>query len=393
MPFIKQYRTTKTQLISEVFTMASNLLHRLSVEQGQSPWVDNLKRSYLADGTLAKLVERGVRGVTSNPTIFQKAIAGSHDYDAQLAELVKAGQTVEDAYWIMAIDDVRGACDVLAAVASNSKGVDGYVSLEVSPTLAASTEGTTLAARSLHTRVERSNLMVKIPATAQGIGAIQQMITEGRDINVTLIFSLDRYAAVIEAYLAGLEAYAAGGATDLSTVASVASFFISRVDSEVDKRLGALGTPEAQALVGKAAISQGVLAYQLFLNRFSGPRWERLAALGARPQRPLWASTSTKNPSFPDTLYVDSLIGPNSVNTLPEPTLEAFDDHGNLQRSVDATAAIADAHHNWAALAGVGIDMDEVAEVLEREGVASFAKSFEDLLATMSARAVEFLAE
>ncbi len=373
--------------------MASNLLQRLSAEQGQSPWVDNLKRAYLADGTLAKLVERGVRGVTSNPTIFQKAIAGSHDYDAQLTELVKAGHSVEDSYWIMAIDDVRGACDVLAGVAAESKGIDGYVSLEVSPTLAASTEGTTVAARNLHTRVERTNLMVKIPATPEGIPAIQQMITEGRDINVTLIFSIDRYAAVIEGYIAGLEAYAASGATDLSTVASVASFFISRVDSEVDRRLGVIGTPEAQALIGKAAISQGVLAYQLFLNRFSGPRWERLAAMGARPQRPLWASTSTKNPTFPDTLYVDTLIGPNSVNTLPEPTLEAFDNHGNLGRTVDATTAIAEAHHDWAALSAVGIDMDEVAAVLEREGVASFAKSFEELLATMGERATEFLAQ
>ena len=371
--------------------MASNRLSRLSVEQGQSPWVDNLKRSYLADGTLAKLVERGVRGVTSNPTIFQKAIAGSHDYDAQLAELVRSGKTVEESYWIMAIDDVRGACDVLASVATSSKGIDGYVSLEVSPTLADSTDATTLAARDLHTRVKRSNLMVKIPATAAGIPAIRQMISEGRDINVTLIFSIDRYSEVIEAYISGLEAYAASGASDLSTVASVASFFISRVDSEVDRRLGTIGTPEAQALIGKAAVSQGVLAYQLFLNRFSGPRWERLAALGARPQRPLWASTSTKNPAFPDTLYVDRLIGPNSVNTLPEATLEAFDDHGSLGRTIDSTAAIVDAYQSWGALGAVGIDMDAVADVLESDGVASFAKSFEDLLSTMSSRATEFL--
>jgi transaldolase len=371
--------------------MSVNRLRSLSAEQGQSPWVDNLKRAYLADGTLVKLVERGVRGVTSNPTIFQKAIGGSHDYDTQLGELVKSGMSIEDAYWTMAIDDVRGACDVLRTVHKESAGVDGYVSLEVSPTLAENTDGTATAARGLHERVERPNLMVKIPATRQGVPAIQTMIAEGRDINVTLIFSLDRYAEVIEAYISGLEAFLASGAKDLSTVASVASFFISRVDNEVDRRLDAIGTPEALALRGKTAVAQGVLAYQLFLNRFSGPRWERLAAAGARPQRPLWASTSTKNPTYPDTLYVDTLIGPNSVNTLPEPTLEAFDDHGTVARRVDAIADIATAHEVWKQLTVVGIDMDQVADVLEGEGVSSFVKSFEELLATMQSRATEFM--
>jgi transaldolase len=370
--------------------MTTNRLRALSTEQGQSPWVDNLKRAYLADGTLAKLVERGVRGVTSNPTIFQKAIAGSHDYDAQLGDLVKAGSSVEDAYWTMAVDDVRGACDLLRGVYNESSGIDGYVSLEVSPTLAGDTAGTVSAARGLHERVERPNLMVKIPATPQCISSIQTMISEGRDINVTLIFSLARYEAVIEAYISGLEAFHASGANDLSTVASVASFFISRVDNEVDRRLDTIGTPEALALKGKAAVAQGVLAYQLFLNRFSGPRWERLAAHGARPQRPLWASTSTKNPSYPDTLYVDTLIGPNSVNTLPEPTLEAFDDHGTVARRVDLVADIATAHSVWEQLRVVGINMDAVADVLEGEGVASFVKSFEDLLATMRSRSSDF---
>ncbi len=373
--------------------MTTNRLRALSAEQGQSPWVDNLKRAYLVDGTLVRLVERGVRGVTSNPTIFQKAIAGSHDYDAQLSELVKAGMSVEDAYWTMAIQDVRGACDVLRPVYNESKGIDGYVSLEVSPTLAEDTNGTTSAARDLHQRVERPNLMVKIPATKPCVSSIQQMITEGRDINVTLIFSLDRYAAVIEAYISGLEAFLSSGAQDLSTVASVASFFISRVDNEVDRRLDAIGTPDALALRGKAAVAQGVLAYQLFLNRFSGPRWERLAVAGARPQRPLWASTSTKNPSYLDTLYVDSLIGPNSVNTLPEPTLEAFDDHGTPARRVDTVVDIAEAHRVWGQLKAVGVDMDAVADVLEGEGVASFVKSFEELLATMQSRSSEFLAK
>lgn len=369
--------------------MSSNL-SRLSSEQGQSPWVDNLKRAYLSDGTLARLVERGVRGVTSNPTIFQKAIGGSHDYDAQLRELVAAGTPVEAAYWRMAKDDVRGACDVLAGVHTTSAGVDGYVSLEVSPTLADDTAGTIAAARELHETVERDNLMVKIPATKAGVPAIRQMIAEGRDINVTLIFSLDRYADVMEAYLSGLEALAASGATDLSSVASVASFFISRVDTEVDRRLEKIGTEEALALRGRAAIAQGVLAYQLFLSRFSGPRWERLEVLGARPQRPLWASTSTKNPAFPDTLYVDTLIGPASVNTLPENTLEAFDDHGTLARTVDTPEAIASAVAVWKGLRDAGVDMDDVAAVLEAEGVTAFVKSFDDLLATMQSRASEF---
>lgn len=372
--------------------MTSDRLHALSSEFGQSPWIDNLKRAYVVDGTLSTLVKRGVRGVTSNPTIFQKAISGSNDYDAQLQVLVTAGSTVEDAYWTMAIDDVRGACDILSAVNSESKGVDGYVSLEVSPALAEDTAGTTAAARYLHETVKRQNLMVKIPATRPCIESIKAMIGEGRDINVTLIFSLDRYGEVIEAYLSGLETLTQSGATDLSTVASVASFFISRVDSEVDRRLDKIATPEALALRGKTAIAQAVLAYQLFKRSFSGPRWEKLAALGARPQRPLWASTSTKNPSYPDTLYVDSLIGPDSVNTLPEATLEALSDHATLARAIDSVDAIAQAHDVWTALPTVGVDMDDVATTLESEGVTAFVKSFDELLATLQARAAEFTA-
>ncbi len=369
--------------------MTTDRLHALSSEFGQSPWLDNLKRAYVADGTLETLVKRGIRGVTSNPTIFQKAISGSNDYDAQLKVLVEAGSAVEDAYWTMAIDDVRGACDLLAEVHSESKGIDGYVSLEVSPALAQDGPGTTTAARYLHTTVERPNLMVKIPATKPCVASIQTMISEGRDINVTLIFSLDRYAEVIEAYIAGLEELAKS-TDDLSNVASVASFFISRVDSEVDRRLDKIATPEALALKGKAAVAQGVLAYQLFKRSFSGPRWEKLAARGARPQRPLWASTSTKNPSYPDTLYVDTLIGPDSVNTLPENTLEALSDHATMARTIDQVESIAEAFRVWGALSTVGIDMDDVAKVLEEEGVASFSKSFEDLLATLNTRAAEF---
>jgi transaldolase len=372
--------------------MTTDRLLSLSADFGQSPWIDNLKRSYVADGTLTALVKRGVRGVTSNPTIFQKAISGSHDYDPQLKELVGKGSGVEDAYWTMAIEDVRGACDILANVHSSSKGVDGYVSLEVSPALAEDTAGTIKAARYLHETVERANLMVKIPATKQCVASIKQMISEGRDINVTLIFSIDRYAEVIEAYISGLEALLASGTADLSGVASVASFFISRVDSEVDRRLEKIGTPEAISLCGKTAVAQAVLAYQLFKRSFSGPRWESLRDHGARPQRPLWASTSTKNPAYPDTLYVDSLIGPESVNTLPEPTLEALSDHATLDRTIDSVAAIANAHATWTSLSTVGVDMDEVARVLESEGVTAFVKSFEELLATLQARATEFAA-
>jgi transaldolase len=363
-----------------------NRLHRLSTEQGQSPWIDNLKRSFLPDA-LTALVARGIRGVTSNPTIFQKAIAGSDNYDAQFGELVLAGAGIEDAYWAMAVDDVRQACSVLAGVHAASGGADGHVSLEVSPALADDTQATIEAARGLISRVGAPNLMIKIPATPAGVPAVEQMISEGADINVTLIFSIRRYDAVIDAYLRGLERLLASGTSDLSRVASVASFFISRVDTETDRRLDAIGTPEALALRGRAAIAQAVLANHLASTRFSGPRWERLAAHGARPQRPLWASTSTKNPAYPDTLYVDSLIGPGTVNTIPDATLEAFDHHGTVARTIDTVEAIVSAQSTWVGLASVGIDLDDVATVLEQEGVAAFAKSFDELLATLQQRA------
>lgn len=367
----------------------SDRLHALARDEGQSPWLDNLKRAYIQDGTLAAFVARGVRGVTSNPTIFQKAIAGSSDYDAQFGALVAGGASIEDAYWVMVGDDLKAACQILGPVYDASKGIDGYVSLEVSPALADDTAGTVAAARHLHESLSAPNLMVKIPATAAGVPAIKTMIAEGRDINVTLIFSLERHDTVIEAYISGLEAQLAAGASDLSGTASVASFFVSRVDTEVDRRLEAVGSPEALALRGKAAVAQAVLAYQLFLRRFSGPRWERLADHGARVQRPLWASTSTKNPSFADTMYVDALVGPSTVNTLPEPTLEAFDDHGTVARRVDAVASIVEAKAVFDGLAEVGVDMDDVARVLEYEGVSAFAKSFDELLATLQARANE----
>jgi transaldolase len=361
-------------------------LQQLFAEQGQSPWLDNLQRGYLTSGQLAKLVEDGIRGLTSNPTIFQKAMEGSDAYDDQLADLVKAGGNVVDHYWAMALRDIRGALDVLAPLYESSEGGDGFVSVEVAPDLAHDTEGTIASARRLHETIARPNLLVKIPATKEGIPAIRQMISEGRSINVTLIFSLERYREVMQAYIEGLEAYSG----DLSKVHSVGSFFISRVDTEVDRRLEQLGTPEAAALQGKAAIAQGKLAYQEFLATFSGPRWEALAARGAHVQRPLWASTSTKNPAYPDTLYVDNLIGPNTVNTMPDTTLADFEDHGTVARTVDKD--VDEAKATWQALQDVGIDMDDVANVLETEGVAAFQKSFDELLGALSAKSAELRA-
>jgi len=369
-----------------------NRLQQLSEEFGQSPWLDNLKRSYLTSGELARIRDRGVRGLTSNPSIFQKAISGSADYDEQFAELARNEEPIIDDYWSMVLADIHGACDIFSRVYDESDALDGYVSVEVDPGLAHDGAGTEQAARELHERLRRRNVMVKIPATAEGVPAIQQMISEGRNISVTLIFALDRYEAVIEAYIAGLEAYAAANPTaDLSRVASVASFFISRVDVEVDRRLDAIGTDEALALRGKAAYTQGKLAYRLFQEAFSGDRWEALAARGARVQRPLWASTSTKNDAYPDTLYVDTLIAPHTVNTLPENTLEAFADHGTLARTADADMDEAD--RVWQGLADVGIDMDDVAAQLEREGVDSFMKSFDELITVLDQKASELLAD
>jgi transaldolase len=363
-------------------------LHRLFDEQGQSPWIDNLNRPALRDGSLARLVEDGIRGVTSNPTIFEKAITGSDAYDEQFAELI-ARESVEQAFWDMAVDDVVAACGVLRPLYDASGGADGFVSLEVSPTLAADTEGTIRAARVLHERIGLPNLMVKIPATVEGVPAVRAMIAEGRNINVTLIFSLERYGEVIEAYLSGLEDYHAAGG-DLARVHSVASFFVSRVDTEVDRRLERLGG-SAGDLAGKAAVAQARLAYELFERHFTGARWEALAGAGAHRQRPLWASTSTKNPAYPDLLYVDSLIGPHTVNTMPDATIEAFLDHGTVARTVDEGRERA--AEDLQRLAEAGVDLADVASLLESEGVASFAKSFEQLLSSLEDKANAWRAE
>jgi transaldolase len=365
-----------------------NRLARLSSEFGQSPWLDNLQRSYLTSGTLAEYRDRGVRGLTSNPTIFQKAISGSSDYDEQFAGLVRGGGGIDvrDHYWDLVLDDIHGACDVFHPTHVDTDGLDGYVSVEVDPGLATDGAGTEQAARDLHERIDRPNVMVKIPATRQGLPAVQRMIAEGRNINVTLIFSLERYDDVMEAYLSGLEEFAADPDADLSQVASVASFFVSRADTEVDRRLDQLGTPEALELRGTAALAQARLAYRRFREVFSGPRWEALVARGARVQRPLWASTGTKDDSYSDVMYVDGLIGPDTVNTLPEATLESFADHGTLERTVDADPEHTD--RVWAALNEV-VDMADVANTLESEGVDSFQKSFDELIDTLEAKAAE----
>ena len=359
-------------------------LHDLYDQQGQSPWLDNIRRGWITSGELAGWVERGVRGLTSNPSIFQKAIQGSAEYDDQFRESIDSGLDLEASYWELVTSDISAALAILRPVYDGSGGLDGYVSVEVDPGLARDSAGTEAAARELDTRLDAPNLYIKIPATAEGLAPIQQMIAEKRSINVTLIFSLDRYAEVMEAYIAGLEA--AEG--DLSDISSVASFFISRVDVEVDRRLDEIGTPEALALRGKAAVANGKLAYDLFRRTFTGPRWDALVARGARVQRPLWASTSTKNPEYPDTLYVDELIGPDTVNTLPDNTLEAFEEHGTVARTIDVDVDAARA--TIEGLAALGIHMDEVTQKLEDEGVAAFEKSFDELLGVLGEKAAEF---
>lgn len=363
--------------------MSETNLHALFAHQGQSPWLDNLRRGWIHGGELQAWLDKGVRGITSNPSIFQKAIEGSDDYTEQFSELLAAGKSVEESYWGLVIQDIEDALALTRSLYDDSKGLDGYVSVEVDPGLARDQRGTEAAARVLWDSIDEPNLYVKIPATAEGVPAIQQMIAEKRSINVTLLFSVDRYRAVMEAYISGLEA--AEG--DLSAISSVASFFISRVDVEVDKRLTALGTDAALALRGKAAVANGKLAYAAFVETFSGPRWEALVARGAQVQRPLWASTGTKDPSYPDTLYIDTLIGPDTVNTIPDATLDAFLDHGTVAGTLsedldEAKALLAD-------IAALGIDLDDVAGQLENEGVAAFEKSFDSLLASLETKAQE----
>jgi transaldolase len=366
---------------------SGGLLRRLHDEFGQSPWLDNVRRDDLVSGHLERLVAAGVRGVTSNPTIFQKSIEGSDAYDEQFRRLIRAGVDVESAYWSLVIDDIDGALDVLAPVHTASGGRDGHVSVEIDPRLAHDLDGTLHAVRDIARRIDRPNLLVKVPATVAGVDAVRTLVGEGHSLNVTLIFSLERYLRVMQAYVEGLETFSRRPGADLAAVTGVASFFISRVDTEVDRRLAEIGTPEALELRGHAAVAQARLAYQLFTTTFTGERWETLADAGAQVQRPLWASTSTKNPAYPDTLYVDELIGPASVNTLPDTTLDAFADHGTLTRSIDRD--VDGARDTWQRLTDAGVDLRDVAEQLEREGVAAFESSYTELLAVLERRSSE----
>lgn len=370
--------------------MATNPLVQMAA-LGQSPWHDNIRRSLLTSGALRKMVQAGdITGLTSNPTIFEQAIAGSNDYDEQIAVLARAGKSALEIYDALSIDDIRAAADVFATVFRRTGGADGYVSIEVAPNLARDTAATLSEARRLWKAVGRPNLMIKIPATKEGLPAITQALAEGINVNVTLIFSIQRYREVMEAYLSGLEQRAKVRKA-IGGIASVASFFVSRVDTLVDKRLdeksGSLGKVEArrlEALKGQAAIANAKLAYVAFRETFAGERWEKLAAKGARVQRPLWASTSTKNPSYPDVYYVEALIAPDTVDTMPPATVVAYKDHG--QPAVRLSTSAPEAGQLVEKLEEIGVHMEDVTAQLEREGVASFAKSFETLLGVVEVR-------
>jgi transaldolase len=349
---------------------------------GVSLWLDDLSRERLRTGNLAALIaDKHITGVTSNPTIFAKALSDGAEYAAQVSELAARGADVDAAARTLMTDDVRNACDLFAAVNAATSGIDGRVSIEVEPGLAHDTDGTIAQARELVKIVDRPNLYVKIPATEEGIPAIAGALAEGISINVTLIFSLQRYDQVIEAFFSGMERAKENG-HDLSKLTSVASFFVSRVDTEVDKRLDAIGTPEAAALRGKAAIANARLAYQLFEQRFSGPRWEALQSAGARVQRPLWASTGVKDPTYDDTRYVVELVVADTVNTAPEKTIDAVADHGVL-RGDTVHGTYAESRQVFDDLAALGVDLDDVFAVLEREGVEKFDASWAELQATV----------
>ena len=364
---------------------------------GQSLWLDNIRRQLITSGELARLRDEGISGVTSNPTIFEKAVSGSTDYDEAMVRLVAAKRKPEDILWELMVEDIQAAADVFRPVHEKTKGGDGYVSIEVSPTVANSTTRTIAFAEDLRRRTHRPNVMVKIPATRPGVPAIRDQISKGHNINITLIFSVNRYAEVIEAYLSGLEALQRKGG-DLSQVASVASFFVSRLDTKVDKLLAAMiekATDPAkkrdlERLYGKAAIANSKMAYQMFQKAFSGPRWAKLKAAGAMVQRPLWASTSTKDPRYPDTYYVEELIGPDTVDTIPPATLAAFREHGEVGRSLDENVELA--ARQLKELAAAGVDIDEVTSELETEGVESFTKSFETLIAAIAQSAKDIRA-
>ncbi|TMD14108.1 MAG: bifunctional transaldolase/phosoglucose isomerase [Chloroflexi bacterium] len=364
---------------------------------GQSLWLDNIRRQLITSGELARLRDEGLTGVTSNPTIFEKAVSGSTDYDEAMVRLVREKKRPADMLWQLMVEDIQAAADTFRPVYDKTKGRDGFVSIEVAPTLANNTRGTIRMAEDLRDRCKRPNVMVKIPATKEGLPAIFDQISKGHNINITLIFAVDRYAEVVEAYLAGLERLQKDGG-DLSKVASVASFFVSRVDTKVDKilaeKMNRTQDPQQKRTLdqvfGKAAIANSKLAYERYKELFAGPRWDRLRKAGARTQRCLWASTSTKDPRYPDTYYVEELIGPDTVDTVPPATLAAFREHGEVRRSLDENVELA--HRQLKQLAGMGVDLDQVTKDLEVEGVEAFTKSFESLLTALDKSAKEIKA-
>jgi transaldolase len=341
---------------------------------GQSIWLDNIHRAMFLTGELQRLVNSGIMGVTSNPTIFQKAIAGSQDYDRAILHLIREELSAEEIFEVLAIQDIQEAADILHPVYLQTRGKDGYVSLEVRPALAHDLPGTIEEASWLFMECERPNVMIKVPATDEGIRAFETLTAKGVNINVTLIFSISQYEAVAKAYISGLEKRLASG-QPIDTIASVASFFVSRIDSVVDLQLKNVGNHD---LMGKIAIANAKVAYARFGEIFSGERWERLAGSDAHVQRPLWASTGTKNPAYPDTLYVYSLIGPDTVNTVPTATLQAFEDHGRVEPTLES--GLEEAEANLEQLKDLGIDFNSVTQKLLDEGVSSFAKSYNDLI-------------
>jgi transaldolase len=361
--------------------MAKSRLHELSA-RGQSVWFDTLSRDLVHTGELKRMMdEDAVVGVTSNPTIFQKALSTGDAYDDDLRELLGKTDDATEIFFSLALQDIRDACDVLKPAYDASDGVDGYVSMEVEPGIAYDTEKTFAQVQWIAKEVDRPNLYVKIPATEPGLPAIEDSIAHGTSINITLIFSLERYKAVVEAYLRGLERLIASGG-DPTKVVSVASFFVSRVDTEADKRLEAVGHPE---LAGKLAIANAKLAYEHYLEAFSGARWEYLEGKGAHKQRCLWASTSTKNPAYRDVMYVEELIGPETVNTMPLETIEAFQDHGEV-RGDTVLKGLKKAHGLLEELAAVGVDYTEVTATLEAEGVQKFIDSFDEIIESIGAK-------
>ncbi|HEY2129652.1 MAG TPA: transaldolase [Streptosporangiaceae bacterium] len=362
----------------------SNAILRQLTAEGVSIWLDDINRDRLRTGNLADLMTNWeVRGVTSNPTIFAHALSQGNAYDQQLADLAVRGVSTGEASRLIATYDIRWGCDVLRPVYDESDGVDGRVSLEVDPRLARETAKTIAEARGLWWMVDRPNLFIKIPATLEGLPAIAACLAEGISVNVTLIFSLERYGQVIDSFMTGLERAVEAG-RDISRLASVASFFVSRVDTEVDRRLDKIGTPEAAALRGKAAIANARLAYELYEERIATPRWQALLAAGAKVQRPLWASTSTKDPAYDDTMYVVELVAPDTVNTMPEATLRATADHAKL-RGDTVRGTYDQSRQVFAELAELGISYDDVVKVLEDEGVDKFAVSWNEFLGTIEA--------